>query len=115
MERRHGAVLREHIPPAIAASPDYERTISEAFLGAMVRLHAIDVSTEDVLPLGKPEGYVERQVRGWADRWERARTRGIAEKDQVVGWLAARMPKPAPPSLIHNDYKLDNIMLAPND
>ena len=56
MERRHGAVLREHIPPAIAASPDYERTISEAFLGAMVRLHAIDVSTEDILPLGKPEG-----------------------------------------------------------
>ena len=56
MERRHGAVLREHIPPAIAASPDYERTISAAFLGAMVRLHAIDVSTEDILPLGKPEG-----------------------------------------------------------
>ena len=112
MERRHGAVLREEIPATIAAIPEHPRLISEAFLDTMVRLHAIDASADDVRPLGKPEGYVERQVRGWADRWERAKTADVSEMDQVVRWLAARMPQPLAPSLIHNDYKLDNIMLA---
>jgi aminoglycoside phosphotransferase (APT) family kinase protein len=112
MERRHGAVLREEIPHAIADIPDHPRKISEAFLDTLVRLHAIDASTGDVSLLGKPEGYVERQVRGWADRWERAKTAEVTEMDHVVRWLAARVPPPARPSLIHNDYKLDNIMLA---
>src|SRR5439155_10138980 len=63
MERRRGAVLREEIPRAIAADPDHPRKISEAFLDALVRLHAVDASAQDVRDLGKPEGYVERQVR----------------------------------------------------
>jgi aminoglycoside phosphotransferase (APT) family kinase protein len=63
--------------------------------------------------LGKPAGYVERQVRGWAERWERAKTEDLSELDGVVQWLAANIPPPVAPSLIHNDYKLDNIMLAP--
>jgi len=112
MERRHGAVLREEIPAAIAAIPEHPRTISEAFVDTLVRLHGIDTSADDVRGLGKPEGYVERQVRGWADRWERAKTAEVSEMDHVVRWLAARVPQPLAPSLIHNDYKLDNIMLA---
>jgi len=107
MERRRGVVLREATPPAMPP-----QSISEAFLEAMVRLHAIDVETPDLRALGKPEGYVERQVRGWADRWQRARTEEIAEMEDVVRWLAARVPEPLAPSLIHNDYKLDNVMLA---
>jgi aminoglycoside phosphotransferase (APT) family kinase protein len=78
----------------------------------MVRLHAIDASAGDVARLGKPDGYVERQVRGWADRWQRAKTEEFPEMDDVVRWLGARIPPPLAPSLIHNDYKLDNIMLA---
>jgi aminoglycoside phosphotransferase (APT) family kinase protein len=105
-------VLREEIPGAIAAIPEHPRLISETFLDTMVRLHAVDASTDDVRLLGKPEGYVERQVRGWADRWDRAKTAEVAEMDQVVRWLAARVPQALAPSLIHNDYKLDNIMLA---
>ena len=112
MERRHGIVLREEIPPEIAKHADHPRRISEAFLDTMVQLHAIDVSADDLRALGKPEGYVERQVRGWADRWERAKTEEIAEMDGVVRWLAARMPPPLAPSIIHNDYKLDNVMLG---
>jgi aminoglycoside phosphotransferase (APT) family kinase protein len=107
MERRRGVVLRESTPPAMPP-----QAISEAFLEAMVRLHAIDVDTPELRALGKPEGYVERQVRGWADRWERARTEEIAEMEDVVRWLAAHIPEPLAPSLIHNDYKLDNVMLA---
>src|ERR1041384_7090600 len=112
MERRHGAVLREEIPPAIASVPSHPTMIGEAFLDALVRLHAIDIAAAGVSALGKPEGYVERQGGGWAARWERAQTEAVPELDQVVRWLGARMPAPVAPSLIHNDYKLDNIMLA---
>ena len=88
MERRRGLVLREAIPLAMAAIPAHPRMISDAFLDSMVRLHAIDISVPGVRALGKPEGYVERQVRGWADRWERAKTEEVAEMDHVVhGWL----------------------------
>jgi aminoglycoside phosphotransferase (APT) family kinase protein len=107
MERRHGVVLRERTPAEM-----HPRAVSEAFLDTMVRLHAIDVRAGDLAGLGKPEGYVERQVRGWADRWERARTGEGAAMDEVVRWLAANLPEALAPSLIHNDYKLDNVMLA---
>ena len=107
MERRQGVVLRERTP---AEMPP--RAISEAFVDTMVRLHAIDVRSGDLAGLGKPEGYVERQVRGWADRWERARTDEGAAMDEVVRWLAVNIPEPVAPSLIHNDYKVDNVMLA---
>ena len=112
MERRRGVVLREAIPPAMAAIAAHPRMIGKAFLDAMVRLHGIDVSAPGVRELGKPEGYVERQVRGWTERWERAKTEEVGEMDGVVKWLAARVPPPLAPALIHNDYKLDNIMLA---
>jgi aminoglycoside phosphotransferase (APT) family kinase protein len=112
MERRRGVVLRAGIPAQIAAVAAHPRLIGEAFLDTLVRLHAIDVSADDVRGLGRPEGYVERQVRGWADRWERAKTAEVSGMDHVVRWLAARVPQPLGPTLIHNDYKLDNIMLA---
>jgi aminoglycoside phosphotransferase (APT) family kinase protein len=115
MERRRGVVLREEIPPEIAELSDHPRRIGEAFLDTMVQLHAIDVSADDIRALGKPEGYVERQVRGWADRWERAKTEDIPEMDGVVRWLAARIPPPLAPSIIHNDYKLDNVLLGAAD
>ena len=115
MERRRGAVLREEIPPVVAADPAHPRNISEAFLDAQVRLHAVDASVDDIRQLGKPEGYVERQVRGWADRWQRAKTQELGEMDEVVRWLATAMPQPLAPTLIHNDYKLDNIMLSTDE
>jgi len=111
MERRRGIVLREEIPPQIADVAAHPQLISEAFLDALVELHAIDVSRAELRALGRPEGYVERQVRGWADRWGRAKTEEVPEMEQVIRWLGARIPEPLAPALIHNDYKLDNVML----
>jgi aminoglycoside phosphotransferase (APT) family kinase protein len=111
MERRRGIVLRERIPASLEATAAHPETISEAFLQALVRLHSIDAGREELRLLGRPEGYVERQVRGWADRWERARTEEAAEMDQVIRWLGTRIPEPPAPAIIHNDYKLDNVML----
>src|SRR5215471_4620667 len=114
MERRHGVIRREERPAEFEAIAGHPRMIGEAFLDSLVSLHKIDPSAPGIRELGKPEGYVERQVRGWADRWERAKTEDIAELDSVVRWLAANIPAPLAPSLIHNDYKLDNVMLAGN-
>ena len=114
MERRRGVILREEIPAGFMAVATHPRLISEAFLKSLVTLHSIDIAAPDVQQLGKPEGYVERQVHGWANRWERAKTEEVSELDRVAQWLAAKIPAPLAPSLIHNDYKLDNIMLSPD-
>ena len=113
MERRHGIVIRDSIPPELAAISDYPRSVSEAFIDCLVRLHSIDVSQPGLSSLGKPEGFVERQVRGWADRWNRSKTEEIAEMDRVIRWLQDSLPPSVETTLVHNDYKLDNVMLRP--
>jgi aminoglycoside phosphotransferase (APT) family kinase protein len=100
------------VPEWLAAVPRFPERVSEGFVDCLVRLHAINVSREPLGSLGKPEGYVERQVRGWAERWNRARTEDLPEMDRVVEWLGARIPPSTETSLIHNDYKLDNVMLS---
>ena len=110
MERRRGVILRHGIPGPIAAQPNYARRISEAFMNCFAALHAVDVTQPSLAVLGKPEGFVERQVKGWSERWVRARTEEMPEADAVMAWLAARIPPSGPPTLVHNDYKLDNVM-----
>jgi aminoglycoside phosphotransferase (APT) family kinase protein len=111
MERRHGIIIRDKIPQELNAIPGYQRLLSEAFIDCLVRLHSIDVKQPDIAALGKPEGFVERQVRGWADRWNRAKTEELPEMDRVVRWLHDRLPPAAGATLVHNDYKLDNVMM----
>jgi aminoglycoside phosphotransferase (APT) family kinase protein len=120
MERRRGIVIRDSVPGDLAAIPDYARLVSEAFIDCLVRLHSMDVSRPGLGSLGKPEGFVERQVRGWADRWNRAKTEDLPQTDQeamdrIVEWLHDYLPpSPNGPTLVHNDYKLDNVMLRPS-
>ncbi len=113
MERRRGIVIRDSVPSELAAIPDYPRLVSEAFIDCLVRLHSIDVSEARLGSLGKPAGFVERQVRGWAERWNGAKTEELPEMDRIVGWLRDRLPPSVDITLVHNDYKLDNVMLRP--
>lgn len=112
MERRHGLILRDEVPAQLAKAPKYARLVSEAFIDGLVRLHAIDVSKTGLIALGKPEGFLERQVLGWADRWNRAKTDEMPKMDRVIQWLIDRRPASRAPTLVHNDYKLDNVMLV---
>jgi aminoglycoside phosphotransferase (APT) family kinase protein len=114
MERRRGMVIRDSIPRELAAIPDYPRRVSEAFIDCLVRLHSIDASQPTLSSLGKPEGFVERQVRGWAERWNRAKTEELPEMDGIIRWLHHRLPPSVDATLVHNDYKLDNVMLRPS-
>jgi aminoglycoside phosphotransferase (APT) family kinase protein len=118
MERRHGIILRESVPSELAALPNYPQLISESFIDCFARLHAIDVFKTGLVSLGKPEGFLARQVQGWGERWHRAVTddmpKTIATKmDSVIRWLTDFMPVSPSPTLVHNDYKLDNVMLGP--
>lgn len=111
MERRRGLVVRREIPPELGEDPGLRRRISEALVDTLAELHAIDPAAVGLGGLGRPEGFVERQVRGWAERWERAKTRPVPAIDLLARWLAERIPPSPPPTLLHNDYKLDNVML----
>jgi len=112
MERRHGLILRDEVPPQLAEAPNYAQRVSAAFVDCLIRLHAIDVSKIGLLALGKPEGFLERQVQGWTDRWHRARTDEMPKMDRVIRWLVDRRPPSPAPTLVHNDYKLDNVVLG---
>jgi aminoglycoside phosphotransferase (APT) family kinase protein len=115
MERRRGVVVRSEIPPELAHIPDHPRRVSAGFLNCLVDLHAIDIEGHGLSALGKPAGFLERQVRGWAERWERAKTEDIADMNYLLRWLSERMPQSPAPTLVHNDFKLDNLMLDAYD
>jgi aminoglycoside phosphotransferase (APT) family kinase protein len=108
MERRRGLVLRREIPAAYAGDPGFGGRVSEAFVDCLAALHAVDVNR---VMLGKPAGFLERQVKGWAERWQRAQTEALPQMDQLIRWLRDRLPESPAPTLVHNDYKLDNMML----
>jgi aminoglycoside phosphotransferase (APT) family kinase protein len=111
MERRHGLILRDEVPGELATLNNYPQLVSEAFIDCLIRLHGIDVVKTGLITLGKPDGFLERQVFGWAERWNRAKTDELPAMDRVIRWLVDRRPASPAPALVHNDYKLDNVML----
>jgi aminoglycoside phosphotransferase (APT) family kinase protein len=116
MERRRGLVLRHTEPPGLAGNPEARRRVSESVVDALAALHAVDVTSAELAALGKPAGFVDRQVRGWTDRWQRSRIDDVAEMDALAVWLAERLPPdPARFAIVHGDYKLDNLMLDADD
>jgi len=116
MERRHGLVVRQTIPPEIGEDWELRRKISESLVDTLADLHAVDIQSTGLVNLGKPAGFVRRQVEGWAGRWERSKTTELKEMNETAAWLIERLPPDTgAPALVHNDYKLDNVMLDPRD
>lgn len=116
MERRRGLVVRTEEPEALAGKPAARRALSGAMIDTLADLHGIDVAANGLSGLGRPAGFVERQVRGWSERWQRSQTTTLGEMDALAGWLHEHLPRePAAPSVVHGDFKLDNIMLDPEE
>ena len=115
MERRRGVILRKSLPPGVALGPDTMRLLSLALIDNVAQLHAIDYQSAGLGDLGKPAGYVARQVTGWTNRYANARTDDGAAMENVGRWLAANLPPESGASVIHNDYKFDNLVLDPAD
>jgi len=115
MERRKGVTIRRDVPAEIAAHPGYTSRISESFIDCLAELHSIDIRRHGLEAIGRPDGFLERQVSGWSKRWDGARTEPLAEMDRLSEWLTQQRPASQPPTVVHNDYKLDNLMLDPKD
>jgi len=115
MERRHGIVVRKQIPAVYASIPDAPRRMSEALVDALVDLHAVDYTAIGLADLGHPAGFIRRQIEGWQRRWQATELGENPAMRAVHDWLLAHQPPEDQPSLVHNDYKLDNVMLAADD
>lgn len=113
MEYRAGLILRRDWPKSLPADPQLLRRMCESLVDQLAELHRVDVRAAGLQELGKPEGYVSRQIQGWTKRYHDAKTDDIPEMDQIADWLAANLPPESPPSLIHNDFKFDNVVFDP--
>ncbi len=115
MERREGIVVRRTIPPAYQTIPDAPRRMSLALVDTLAEFHAVDYAAIGLSELGQPDGFLARQVAGWYKRWQRAQHEPLPAMERVHEWLASNIPPAGGVSLVHNDYKLDNVMLAEDD
>jgi len=116
MERRTGEVIRTAMPAAMAHHRDVGRRVGLAAVDAMADLHRLDPTACGLGDLGRPDGFVARQVSGWRHRWELVRfDHSPATMDDIAGRLEASLPPPGPTSFVHNDLKLDNMQFDPAD
>lgn len=118
MERVCGLILRRDPPPGVDLSPEVARRLSETFVDTLAELHGLDLESTGLGELGKPEGYVERQVHGWTKRYRGSQTDDITDLEEVAKWMTGRLPEVVPRStaaFVHNDFKYDNLVLDPED
>ena len=115
MERRKGVVVRKSMPPEYAGVPDAPRRLSAALVDALAEFHAVDFQAIGLGDLGEPEGFITRQIEGWFKRWNAAKTEDVGDMETVYTWLKSNQPTTSVYSLVHNDYKLDNMMFDPSD
>jgi aminoglycoside phosphotransferase (APT) family kinase protein len=114
--RDGGVVIFGEAPESMAGLPDLGMRLATAMADALADLHKVDYAAIDLAELGKPEGFVERQVTGWRDRWRRVATQECDARYEAMGArLADEMPQSGPPALVHNDYKLDNCQFRPGE
>jgi aminoglycoside phosphotransferase (APT) family kinase protein len=116
MERVQGLILRgTKLPPGVELDVAGMRAVSETVVDTLVELHAVDPAAAGLADFGKPQGYVQRQVAGWTERYARARTDDVPDMDRLASWLAEHLPPGRPGAIIHNDFKYDNVVLDPSE
>ena len=115
MERRQGVVIRGSIPAVYSSWRDAPARMSRALIESLADLHAVDFEAIGLGDLGRPAGFIHRQIEGWWRRWQAAKLEDLRAMDAVYEWLRSNQPPENVPSLVHNDYKLDNVMLDADD
>jgi len=115
MERKHGVVLDRSFPQGTDPDGALCRRLSINTIDTLARIHAVDWQAAGLDGLGHPDGFLTRQVHGWIERYDRARTDDVPGAEPLTAWLAAHIPTSPPPTLIHNDFKLNNMVLRADD
>jgi aminoglycoside phosphotransferase (APT) family kinase protein len=115
MDRRNGIVIRDRMPAIEADGPELRRRISEMMVDVLAELHGIDRTEAELADLGHPEGFLDRQLKGWTGRWHAAAHEDNADMTRLIAWLEQRKPTTRHVSILHNDYKLDNMIVDGDD
>ncbi|PPK68990.1 phosphotransferase family protein [Actinokineospora auranticolor] len=111
MQRIQGTILRRDLPAGMTLSERQAHELSTALVDRLVDLHGVDPEAAGLADLGRGAGYVGRQVRGWTARYSAARTGNAPDFAAVTTWLAANRPEDVATVVIHNDWRLDNVVL----
>jgi len=115
MEPIRGIILRRNLPHGLDFPAEKARRLSESFVDNLIHLHRVDYAAVGLSDLGRPEGYLKRQVCGWIERYYGSKTHDYPEVEKISAWMQQRMPSTSVVSLIHNDYKYDNVVLDSSD
>jgi aminoglycoside phosphotransferase (APT) family kinase protein len=112
MDHVEGRVMWEpHMP---SAEPAERAAVYDAMNATLARLHSFDPAALGLSDFGRGNNYVARQVERWSKQYRASETEEIAEMERLIAWLPAHLPPPAPVRIVHGDYRLDNIILAPS-
>lgn len=115
MEFCEGVVLQDRVPEGFPSGPEDGRRVSQALVDTLATLHAVDYREVGLEGFGRPEGYLERQVRRWAKQWEANRTAELPEIETLLSRLAWAVPASGDATIVHGDYRLGNMALDPDD
>jgi aminoglycoside phosphotransferase (APT) family kinase protein len=116
MEYMRGKVIRSGLIPSaeqsFADTPAKRRAVSEGVVDLLIALQSVDWRAAGLEGFGRPDGYIERQLRRWIDQLERTLplTRPLSVMAKIQQWLKAHIPQPQPSTIVHGDFKLDNVM-----
>ncbi|WP_298445178.1 phosphotransferase family protein [uncultured Ferrimonas sp.] len=114
MDKVEGFIPRRNLPKSLALSSGQTRALCQSAIDTLVQLHQVDIHATGLAAIGKGEGYIERQILGWNKRYRNAKTWNVGSGKTVMHWLQANLPKTERQALIHNDFRLDNLVLDPN-
>jgi aminoglycoside phosphotransferase (APT) family kinase protein len=114
MERLDGIILRKNLPGGMRLPSDEISQLCRNVIDRLIDLHSIDYKAAGLADLGKPVGYVRRQIEGWSRRYVDAHTPNAPSYDRVMQWLDEKMPPEVGACVIHGDYRFDNVVLDPN-
>ncbi len=116
IEYRAGLVIREHMPAELAGRPEVGARLSQVLLETLAAIHAVDTEAVGLNDLGRPAGFRARAGEGWRQRGLAAKEPGTAALHAGLGeWLGRHLVPDGAPALLHNDFKLNNMILDPRD
>jgi aminoglycoside phosphotransferase (APT) family kinase protein len=113
MKRVKGVILRNRVPKDLSIQPATFHALSKSAIDQMVHLHQLDLHSSGLGQLGKPDGYVQRQVEGWTKRYENSQTDEIDSLNETSEWMKKNLPDSSSVAFVHNDFKYDNLVLDP--
>ncbi len=111
MERVKGIILRNKVPKGLDLDAEHFKKLSIQTIENLVELHNLELEKSNLISLGRPEGYVGRQVDGWIKRYFKAETDEIKAMNAAAEWMQSNIPETSQTAFIHNDYKYDNLVL----